>query len=450
MAALAAGGIARVTTSPPALGAEQLLPPNAIETVDGAFFPIDGGLSGFYVRDDPAGPKFWSLYDAAGGHAWYGPPISRVWSDATNWYQLFACAMFLQPRAGGAPRLAPIVDRIVYGPRVSPSFSNATKLEFDGWPQYSRVTAVDPTIAAFITAHPALQVGDARSRPRSFAGKVRNLFANLGLENVGGNVRLGVLGQRYRAYFQGKPTRLPSAAVAPEEFALSDEAFGISDDLPGTDKGIDRGFGCTLASEQGVAAGIDHMNRLGLWWGPRAVHLEQHGRVQRRGAAHDRHRSQLPCLQGDHRAASVHTGVCGRRGFRAREVQPAPRARLAGRRFGEPLWPVRPRRGREPSATRRRLRRVGVRSESDLALDPGKRAGYLSPADAGLCLGRNPAQALGGPHRRLGSGGRGRDRRRRARAPALPPGASGLRRHDRRRPRGAPDLSIAQRRRSKL
>ena len=265
MAALAAGGIARVATSPPARGAEQLLPPDAIETVDGAFFPVDG-LSGFYVRDDPAGPMFWSLYDAAGGHAWYGPPISRVWHDADNWYQLFACAMFYQPLAGGAARLAPIVDLIVSGPAVSPSFSNATKLEFDGWPQYSQVAAVDSTIAAFITDNSALQAGDARSQPRSFAGKVRNLFANLGLERVGGNVRLGVLGQRYRAYFQGQPSRLPSAAVLPEEFALSDEASGISDDLPGTAKGVDTGFGCTLASEQGVAAGIDHMNRLGLWW----------------------------------------------------------------------------------------------------------------------------------------------------------------------------------------
>ena len=266
MAALAAGGIARVTTSPPALGAEQLLPPDAIETVDGAFFTIEGSLSGFYVRDDPAGPKFWSLYDAAGGHAWYGPPISRVWHDANNWYQLFACAMFLQPRAGGAARLAPIVDLIVSGPSVSRSFSNATKLEFDGWPQYSHVTAVDPTIAAFITANPALQAGAARSRPRSFAGKVRNLFANLGLENVGGTVRFGVMGQKYKRYYQGQPNRLPTSAVALEEFALSDKATGISDDLPGTDKGIDRGFGCTLASEQGVAAGIAHMNRLGLWW----------------------------------------------------------------------------------------------------------------------------------------------------------------------------------------
>ena len=266
MAALAAGGIARITTSPPARGAEQLLPPDAIETVDGAFFPVDGGLSGFYVRDDPAGPKFWSLYDAAGGHAWYGPPISRVWHDANNWYQLFACALFSQPRAGGAARLAPIVDLIVTGPAVSRSFSNATKLEFDGWPQYSHATAVDPTIAAFITANPALQTGVTRSRPRSFAGKTRNLFANLGLENVGGNVRLGVLGQRYRAYFEGQPSRLPTDAVVPEAFALADQASGISDDLAGTVKGIDPGFGCTLASEQGVAAGIDHMNRLGLWW----------------------------------------------------------------------------------------------------------------------------------------------------------------------------------------
>ncbi len=266
MAALGAGAIARISTSPPALGAEQLLPPDAIETVDGAFFPIDGGLSGYYVRDDPAGPRFWSLYDSAGGHAWYGPPISRVWHDANNWYQLFACAMFVQPLAGGAPRLAPIVDLIVSGPSVSRSFSNATKLEFDGWPQYSRTTAVDPTIAAFITAHPALQAGDARSQPRSIAGKIRNLFTNLGLENVGGRVRLGVLGQNYKRYFQGRPSRLPSGAVVLEEFALADQASSISDDLPGTVRGIDRGFGCTLASEQGVAAGIDHMNRLGLWW----------------------------------------------------------------------------------------------------------------------------------------------------------------------------------------
>ena len=266
MAALAAGGIARITTPLPAFGAKQTLPPDAIETADGAFFPIDAGLSGFYARDDPAGPKFWSFYDAAGGHAWYGPPISRVWHDADNWYQLFACAMFCQPRAGGAPRLAPIVDLIVTGPAVSSSFSNATKLEFDGWPQYSHVTAVAPAITAFVNAHPALQTGEARSTPRTFAGKVRNLFANLGLESVGGHVRLGVLGQRYQRYFQGQPSRLPTAALVPEDFALDDPGSGISDDLPGTVKGIDRGFGCTLASEQGVAAGIDDMNSLGLWW----------------------------------------------------------------------------------------------------------------------------------------------------------------------------------------
>ena len=266
MAGLAAGGIARITTALPAFSAGQLLPPEAIETVDGAFFPIDGGLSGLYIRDDPAGPKFWSFYDAAGGHAWYGPPISRVWNDADNWYQLFACAMFFQPLAGGAPRLAPMVDLIVTGPAVSRSFSNATKLEFDGWPQHGSGTTVDSAIQAFINANPALQAGEARSTPRNFAGKVRNLFANLGLESVGGNVRLGVLGQRYRAYFQGEPSRLPAAAVVPEEFALAAEASGISDDLPGTAKGIDRGFGCTLASEQGVGAGVSHMSSLGLWW----------------------------------------------------------------------------------------------------------------------------------------------------------------------------------------
>ena len=266
MAALAAGGAARITTSLPAFSAEQMLPSDAIETADGAFFPVDGELLGFYVRDDPNGPAFWSFYDAAGSHAWYGPPISRVWQDADNWYQLFACAMFFQPLADGAPRLAPIVDLIVTGPAVSSSFSNATKLEFDGWPQYSQVTAVAPAIQDFITANPALQPGPARSMPRDFAGKVRNLFANLGLEHVGGQVRLGVLGQRYKKYFAGRPSRLPSAALVPEEFVVSAEASGISDDLPGTVNGIDRGFGCTLASEQGVGAGVNHMNRLGLWW----------------------------------------------------------------------------------------------------------------------------------------------------------------------------------------
>ncbi len=266
MAAIAAGGVARITVPTLAFGAEQLLPANAIETTDGAFFPVDGGLSGFYVRDDPRGPAFWSLFDAAGGHAWYGPPISRVWQDADNWYQLFACAMFVQPLTDGEPQLAPIVDLIVTGPAVSSSFSNATKLEFDGWPQYSQVTAVAPAIQVFVTANPGLQPGVARSRPREFAGKVRNLFANLGLEHVNGQVRLGVLGQRYKSYFAGRPNRLPSAALVPEAFAVSDEASGISDDLPGTVKGIDRGFGCTLASEQGVGAGVNHMNRLGLWW----------------------------------------------------------------------------------------------------------------------------------------------------------------------------------------
>ena len=266
MAGLALGGVAHVTTSSPARGAEQLLPANAIETTDGAFFPVDGGLSGFYVSDDPHGPAFWSLFDAAGGHAWYGPPISRVWQDADNWYQLFACAMFVQPRTDGEPRLAPIVDLIVTGPAVSSSFSNATKLEFDGWPRYSQATAVASAIQDFITVNPALQPGVARSRPREFAGKVRNLFANLGLERVGGQVRIGVLGQRYKAYFAGRSSRLPSAALVTEAFAVSDEASGISDDLAGTRKGIDHGFGCTLASEQGVGAGVNHMNRLGLWW----------------------------------------------------------------------------------------------------------------------------------------------------------------------------------------
>ncbi len=274
MTALAAGGIARFTTSTPTLGAEQTLPPDAIETVDGSFFPIDGGLSGFYVRDDPAGPKFWSLYDAAGGHAWYGPPISRVWHDADNWYQLFACAMFFQPMVGGTARLAPIVDLIVTGPSVSRRFSNATKLEFDGWPQYSGVTAVAPEIEAFVTAYPALQTGAARSTPRTFAGKVRNLFANLGLELVGGNVRLGVLGQRYRTYFEGQPSRLPAAATVRERFAAGSQtgsvsvgtSIGASVDLAGLVTGLDRGFGCTLASEPGPAVGVAHMNGLGLTW----------------------------------------------------------------------------------------------------------------------------------------------------------------------------------------
>ena len=286
------------------MGAAQTLPPNAIETEDGAFFPSGSGPMGFYVRDYPSSPRFWSLYDAAGGHSWYGPPISRVWEDATNWYQLFAAVLFVQPKGGGGPRLAPMVELIVTGPAVSSSFSNATKLEFDGWPKYGTGNSVHYTIQAFIKANPGLQTGTARSVPRQLVGRVRNLFSNLGLEEVSGQVRPGVLGQLYRGYFQGKPSRLPAAALQPEAFALFDQVrgttderpatattrpidqggdttesrrgtatnppvdqrFGISDNLPGTRTGRDPGFGCTLGSEPGVAAGLNHMNGLGLTW----------------------------------------------------------------------------------------------------------------------------------------------------------------------------------------
>jgi hypothetical protein len=78
-------------------------------------------------------------------------------------------------------------------------------------------------------------------------------------------VRLGVLGQRYKAYFKGKP-ELPASALELETFELADTSAGISDDLPGTKRGIDKGFGAVLASEEGVAGGVAHMNQLGLWW----------------------------------------------------------------------------------------------------------------------------------------------------------------------------------------
>ena len=277
-AALIAGGLAPAVTGRIVLGAQQTLPPNAIETEDGAYFPWGDGISGFYVRDRAGGPRFWSLYDAAGGHSWYGPPISRVWEDSARWYQLFACALFVQVKNGGGPRLAPMVEMIVSGPRVSSSFSNATKLEFDGWPRHGSGPRIYPPIQAFIDGRPRLQTGAARSEPRRAVGHVRNLFANVGLEQVGGQVRLGVLGQRYRAYFAGKPSRLPTAATAPERFSVGTQptsasagsgigALGrASDDLAGPLQGLDRGFGCTLASEEGAAAGVSHMSGLGLSW----------------------------------------------------------------------------------------------------------------------------------------------------------------------------------------
>ena len=139
------------------------------------------------------------------------PPISRVWEDSADWFQLFACALFVQSKNGGGPRLAPMVELILSGPPVSSSLSNATKLEFDGWPRHGSGPHVHPPIQAFIDGRPRLQTGAARSEPRRAVGHVRNLFANVGLEQVGGQVRLGVLGQRYRAYFAGKPGRLPTA-----------------------------------------------------------------------------------------------------------------------------------------------------------------------------------------------------------------------------------------------
>ena len=273
-----AGGLAPALAGRIVMSAQQTLPPNAIETEDGAFFPSSGGISGFFVRDRAGGPRFWSLYDAAGGHSWYGPPISRVWEDSASWYQLFACALFMQAKSGGGARLAPLVELIVSGPPVSSSFSNATKLEFDGWPRFGSGPRVYGPIQTFITSRPMLQTGEARSEPRSAVGHVRNLFANVGLEQVGGRVRLGVLGQRYRSYFAGVPSRLPAAAMAPERFAVGAQpesasagnpigALGsASGDLAGLTQGLDRGFGCTLASETGAAAGVSHMNGLGLSW----------------------------------------------------------------------------------------------------------------------------------------------------------------------------------------
>lgn len=277
-AALIAGGLAPATGGRIVLSAQQTLPPNAIETEDGAFFPGGDGVSGFHVRDLPDGPGFWSLYDAAGGHSWYGPPISRVWEDSARWYQLFACALFVQSKNGGGARLAPLVELIVSGPPVSNSFSNATKLEFDGWPRFGSGPRVYGPIQTFITSRPMLQTGAARSEPRSAVGQVRNLFANVGLEQVGGQVRLGVLGQRYLAYFAGRPSRLPAAATVPEHFAVGTQTESVSvgvpvgalgaasGDLAGLTKGLDVGFGCTLGSEPGPAGGVAHMNGLGLSW----------------------------------------------------------------------------------------------------------------------------------------------------------------------------------------
>ena len=277
-AVLAGGGLAHRAAGRTVLGAQQTLPPNAIETEDGAYFPSAAGVSGFHVRDLADGPRFWSFYDAAGGHSWYGPPISRVWESAGSWYQLFACALFVQSKTGGGPRLAPLVELIVSGPPVSSSFSNATKLEFDGWPRHGSGPRVHPPIQAFIDGRPRLQTGVARSEPRSALGHVRNLFANVGLEQVGGQVRLGVLGQRYRAYFDGQASRLPAGGTTPERLIVGSlpasasvgspiGALGsASGDLAGLMQGLDRGFGCTLASEEGAAAGVSHMNGLGLSW----------------------------------------------------------------------------------------------------------------------------------------------------------------------------------------
>ncbi len=251
----------------PARAAQQTLPPEAIESADGAFFPESpGGTLGYWVRNTPGGPQFWDLYDRAGGHSWYGPPLSRAWDDTTHWYQLFSNALFRQAKGGGGSELADMVAMIVTGPPVSSSFSNTTKLEFDGWPKYTGSGSVDGSIQAFLTANPDLRGGAPRSDVRDFAGKRRNLFANVGVESVGGNVRLGVLGQLYRRYFEGRDERLPARAIKTEEFVIGTTVGGLADDLPGDVKGIDRGFGAVLASEEGVARGVDHMNQLGLWW----------------------------------------------------------------------------------------------------------------------------------------------------------------------------------------
>ena len=275
---MAAGGLAPAVAGRPVQGAQQTLPPNAIETENGAFFPSGSSSGGFHVHDQPGGPRFWSFYDAAGGHSWYGPPISRVWEYADSWYQLFACALFVQSKNGGGATLAPLVDLIVSGPPVSSSFSNVTKLEFDGWPRYGSEPRVYSSIQSFINSRPKLQTGTPRSAPRSAAGHVRNLFANVGLEQVGGQVRLGVLGQRYRAYFAGKPSRLPAAASVPERLTVGAETESVSvgtpigplgsatGDLAGLTRGFDAGFGCTLGSEPGPAGGVAHMNSLGLSW----------------------------------------------------------------------------------------------------------------------------------------------------------------------------------------
>ena len=134
----------------------------------------------------------------AGGHSWYGPPISRVWEYADSWYQLFACALFVQSKNGGGARLAPLVELIVSGPPVSSSFFQCDQ---------AGVSTAGPDTAASrgsirpsshsSTAGPSCKQARHGARLAAPLAMCETLFANVGLEQVGGQVRLGVLGQRY-------------------------------------------------------------------------------------------------------------------------------------------------------------------------------------------------------------------------------------------------------------
>ncbi|MBM4438547.1 MAG: hypothetical protein FJ029_15295, partial [Actinobacteria bacterium] len=72
-------------------------------------------------------------------------------------------------------------------------------------------------------------------------------------------------GQYFKDNFSGG-AELPGRALQTEAFALEPGDQGISDDLPGSVKGIDKGFGTTGAAGLGFSAGHAFMNQTGLWW----------------------------------------------------------------------------------------------------------------------------------------------------------------------------------------
>ena len=108
MVALAVPHVARGDESAPAASV-----PAAIELVNGRFVARgedELGLTGFAVLDEPAGPAFWTAYQAVGGEEALGAPLSRpfVLPDAKV-YQLFEYGM-LRWRPGAAPELAETLD----------------------------------------------------------------------------------------------------------------------------------------------------------------------------------------------------------------------------------------------------------------------------------------------------------------------------------------------------